>query len=73
MDARRADRAPIPSIPVGALIGRIGNGERFSLGDTTNGSGVVVFTNAQNGHRIWQRMVTEVMGPDHPSGYFFMT
>ena len=45
----------------------------FMMGDTTNGSGVVVFTNAQNGHRIWQRVVTEVMGPDHPSGYFFMT
>jgi hypothetical protein len=36
LSARHADRAPIPSIPVGALIGRIGNGQPFSIGDTTN-------------------------------------
>jgi hypothetical protein len=36
MDARRADRATIPTIPVGALIGRVGNGQPFSIGDTTN-------------------------------------
>jgi CubicO group peptidase (beta-lactamase class C family) len=50
-----------------------GNFKAFMMGDTTNGSGVVVFTNASNGHRIWQRIVTEVMGTDHPSGYFYMT
>ena len=32
---RHADRAPIPTIPVGALIGRIGNGQPFAIGDTT--------------------------------------
>jgi hypothetical protein len=36
LNARRADKATIPTIPVGALIGRIGNGEPFSIGDTTN-------------------------------------
>jgi hypothetical protein len=36
LSARRADRATIPSIPVGALIGRVGNGQPFSIGDTTN-------------------------------------
>ncbi len=36
MSARKADRATIPTIPVGALIGRIGNGQPFSIGDTTN-------------------------------------
>ena len=36
MSARRADKATIPTIPVGALIGRIGNGQPFSIGDTTN-------------------------------------
>jgi len=36
LSARRADKATIPTIPVGALIGRIGNGEPFSIGDTTN-------------------------------------
>jgi hypothetical protein len=30
---RRADKAQIPTIPVGALIGRIGNGQPFSIGD----------------------------------------
>jgi len=50
-----------------------GNFKAFMIGDTTNGSGLVVFTNAQNGHKMWQRIVTEVMGADHPAGYFFMT
>ena len=36
MSGRRADNATIPSIPVGALIGRIGNGQPFVIGDTTN-------------------------------------
>ena len=36
LSARKADRATIPTIPVGALIGRIGNGQPFSIGDTTN-------------------------------------
>ena len=33
--ARHTDSAPIPSTPVGALIGRVGNGRPFSIGDTT--------------------------------------
>lgn len=33
---RHADKATIPSIPVGALIGRIGNGRPFSIGDTVD-------------------------------------
>jgi len=32
---RHSDKAPIPTIPVGALIGRVGNGQPFSIGDTT--------------------------------------
>ena len=36
MSARQAAGATIPTIPVGALIGRIGNGRPFSIGDTTN-------------------------------------
>lgn len=32
---RFAQRAPLPSIPVGALIGRVNNGQPFSIGDTT--------------------------------------
>ncbi len=50
-----------------------GNFKAFMMGDTASGSGVVVFTNASNGHKLWQRIVAEVMGPDHPSTYFFMT
>lgn len=50
-----------------------GNFKAFMMGDTTNGSGVVVFTNASNGHKMWQRIVAEVMGADHPASYFFMT
>ena len=33
---RTAANATIPTIPIGALIGRIGNGAPFSIGDTTN-------------------------------------
>ena len=36
LSGRHADKAPIPSIPAGALIGRIGNGQPFPIGDTTN-------------------------------------
>jgi hypothetical protein len=36
LSSRHADKATIPSIPVGALIGRVGNGQPFSIGDTTN-------------------------------------
>jgi hypothetical protein len=32
---RFAQKAPIPTIPAGALIGRVGNGQPFSIGDTT--------------------------------------
>ena len=34
---RTAGGAPVPSVPVGALIGRIGNGQPFPIGDTPNG------------------------------------
>jgi hypothetical protein len=33
MDGRRAANATIPTIPIGALIGRIGNGPPFPIGD----------------------------------------
>src|SRR5215213_4691629 len=32
---RMAPNATIPTIPIGALIGRVGNGQPFSIGDTT--------------------------------------
>lgn len=32
---RLVDKAQIPTIPVGALIGRVNNGQPFSIGDTT--------------------------------------
>ena len=35
LNGRKADRATIPTIPVGALIGRIGNGQPFPIGDAT--------------------------------------
>ena len=34
---RTADRAPIPSVPVGALIARVGNGNPFPIGNNSNG------------------------------------
>ena len=32
---RHTDKAPIPSAPVGSLMGRIGNGQPFAIGNTT--------------------------------------
>jgi hypothetical protein len=45
----------------------------FMIGDPVLGSGIVVFTNAQNGHKMWQRIAAEAMGRDHPAFYFYMT
>ena len=45
----------------------------FMMGDPQAGNGVVVFTNAQNGHKMWRRVVAEAMGDDHPAFYFYMT
>lgn len=45
----------------------------FMMGDPVRGSGLVIFTNAQNGHRLWQRIAAEAMGRDHPAFYLFMT
>lgn len=50
-----------------------GNFKAFMIGDIASASGLVVFTNGQNGHKIWQRIVTEAMGRDHPATYFYMT
>ncbi len=36
VNLRHNDKAPIPTAPHGALIGRIGNGRPFAIGDTTN-------------------------------------
>jgi CubicO group peptidase (beta-lactamase class C family) len=45
----------------------------FMMGERSTGSGIVIFTNGQNGHRLWQRIAAEAMGRDHPAFYFFMT
>ena len=39
----------------------------FMMGSRSTGAGVIVFANAQNGHRIWQRVAAEAMGRDHPA------
>jgi CubicO group peptidase (beta-lactamase class C family) len=50
-----------------------GTFKAFMMGEPTAGTGLVVFTNASNGHKLWHRIATEAMGPDHPAYYFFMT
>jgi CubicO group peptidase (beta-lactamase class C family) len=50
-----------------------GNFKAFMMGDVASGSGLIVFTNAQNGHKMWQRILAETMGRDHPAAFFFMT
>ncbi len=49
-----------------------GNFKAFMMGDPVKRTGVVVFTNGANGHRIWQRVVAEVTGSDHPAFLFWM-
>jgi hypothetical protein len=36
VNGRRADKAPLRSVPAGALIGRINNGAPFSIAEGTN-------------------------------------
>lgn len=50
-----------------------GSFKAFMMGSRSTGAGVIVFANAQNGHRIWQRVAAEAMGRDHPAFYFYMT
>ena len=50
VSGRHADKAPIPTIPVGALIGRVGNGQPFPIGDTTN-----AFDMPDNGQAVPRR------------------
>lgn len=50
-----------------------GTFKAFMMGEPASGSGIVVFVNSQNGHRMWQRITAEAMGQDHPAFYFFMT
>jgi CubicO group peptidase (beta-lactamase class C family) len=50
-----------------------GNFKAFMMGDVESGSGLIVFTNAQNGHKMWQRILAETMGRDHPATFFYMT
>lgn len=50
-----------------------GNFKAFMMGDVASGSGLIVFTNAQNGHKMWQRILAETMGRDHPATFFYMT
>jgi CubicO group peptidase (beta-lactamase class C family) len=49
-----------------------GTFKAFMMGDPVNRSGVVVFTNGANGHKIWRTIVAEAIG-DHAAFYFYMT
>ena len=42
------------------------------MGDPSRRSGVVIFTNGSNGHKIWRTVVAEATGSDHPAFYFYM-
>ncbi|MEW6212252.1 MAG: serine hydrolase domain-containing protein [Acidobacteriota bacterium] len=44
----------------------------FMMGDPAKRSGVVVLTNAMNGHRVWQRIVASATGRDHAAFLFWM-
>lgn len=44
-----------------------GNYKAFVIGNRANKWGMAIFTNARNGHKIWERIVREATGFDHPS------
>lgn len=45
----------------------------FMMGDPVSRSGIVVFTNGSNGHRLWRSIVADATGSDHAAFYFYMT
>jgi CubicO group peptidase (beta-lactamase class C family) len=49
-----------------------GTYKAFMMGDPSRRSGVVVFTNGSNGHKVWRTVVAEATGSDHPAFYFYM-
>lgn len=49
-----------------------GTFKAFMMGDPVKRSGVVVLTNAMNGHRVWQRIAAQATGSDHAAFLFWM-
>ena len=49
-----------------------GTYKAFMMGEPAKRSGVVVFTNGSNGHKIWRTVVAEATGSDHLAFYFYM-
>ncbi len=49
-----------------------GNWKTFMFGDPAARSGVAVFTNGTNGHKLWQRIVAQATGRDQPAFLFWM-
>lgn len=49
-----------------------GNWKTFMFGDPQQRSGVAVFTNGANGHKLWQRIVAAATGRDQPAFLFWM-
>jgi CubicO group peptidase (beta-lactamase class C family) len=39
----------------------------FVIADPTNGRAIVVFTNSENGPRIYERVIVAITGHDHPA------
>jgi CubicO group peptidase (beta-lactamase class C family) len=49
-----------------------GNWKTFMFGDPAARSGVAVFTNGANGHKLWQRIVAQATGRDQAAFLFWM-
>jgi CubicO group peptidase (beta-lactamase class C family) len=49
-----------------------GNWKTFMFGDPAARSGVAVFTNGTNGHKLWQRIVAQATGRDQAAFLFWM-
>ena len=44
-----------------------GNFKNFVIGNRAKKWAMVIFANARNGHKIWERIVREATGEDHAS------
>lgn len=49
-----------------------GTFKNFAMGDPLRRTGVVVFTNGSNGHKVWERIVAQATGRDHASFLWWM-
>jgi hypothetical protein len=64
----------LEAAPAGPLLwhwGANGTFRNFVLADVAGRRAVVVFTNSANGPKVYERIITDVTGGDHPAFLWF--